>query len=234
MNRLLRRHLTALCLCLIAAATLSAQRSIDPKVYIGIKGGATLSSMQFSPAVKQSLLPGTLGGLSVRYTEEKLFGLLAELTLDGRGWAENFEELSDRFSYHRQLNYIQMPVMTHIYFGSQHIKGFVNLGPSVGYMLSSKIKANFDYNDIPSVEGFPSRLRRTEQLSLPIKNKFDYGICAGLGMEFCIDSRNSFMLEGRYYFGLGSIFSSRKADTFSSSRGTSIQISLGYMYRISR
>lgn len=40
------------------------------------------------------------------------------------------------------------------------------------------------------------------------------------------------MLEGRYYYGLGNIFSAKKKDEFSASRGTAIEVTLGYMFHI--
>ncbi len=111
------------------ALTASAQRYYEPKFYVGAKGGATLSSVAFTPHVKQSLLPGMMMGATVRYTEEKVFGLIGELLLEQRGWKENYEGAP--FAYQRQITYLSLPVLTHIYFGSEKIKGFVNLGASV-------------------------------------------------------------------------------------------------------
>ena len=48
--------------------TAFAQREYTPKLYIGAKGGATLSQMFFSPTVQQSMLLGYMGGVSVKYT----------------------------------------------------------------------------------------------------------------------------------------------------------------------
>ncbi len=67
---------------------------------------------------------------------------------------------------------------------------------------------------------------------MPINSKFDYGICASLGMEFYVQPRHSLLLEARYYYGLGNIFSAKKADVFSASRPMSIEISIGYNFRI--
>ena len=206
-----------------------SQRVYEPKVYIGAKGGATLSNVQFTPHVKQSLRQGLLMGATVRYTEEKIFGIIGELLVEQRGWKENFEEAP--FAYNRELTYITLPVLTHIYFGSSKMKGFVNLGASVSYMLGSKISSDFDYANALKQPGFPS-YRSVEQMSMDIKNKFDYGILGGVGAEFIIKKKHCIILEGRYYFGLGNIFSATKKDVFSGSRNTSIEISLGYMFRI--
>ena len=69
-------------------------------------------------------------------------------------------------------------------------------------------------------------------MATPIKNKLDYGIAGGIGIEFYLSPRNSVTLEGRYYFGLGNIFPSAKADTFSASRNTSIEVTVGYNFRL--
>lgn len=211
------------------ASTADAQRYYSPELWIGGKAGATLSRMSFTPTVRQKMVPGTMAGVSVRYTEEKYFGLIGELNVEQRGWKEDFEGYT--FEYERRLTYIQMPIMTHIYFGKK-VKGFVNLGPSFGYMLGSTVKANFDYRNPAEVEGFPVRNRSVEQMSMEVGNRLDYGITGGLGMEFVIKGRHAIQLEGRYYFGIGNIFPDSKKDTFSASRGMSVEIMLSYMFRI--
>ncbi|MCM1349013.1 MAG: PorT family protein [Firmicutes bacterium] len=207
-----------------------AQRAYDPHFSIGGKAGVTFSNMSFAPSIEQSMLQGISVGAVARYVEEKYFGLVAELNIEQRGWKETFDETE--FDYQRRLTYIQLPVMTHIYFGSDKFKGFFNLGPSVGYLISDSRSANFDYNNPAAVEGFPIANRHVNQMSMEIKNHFDYGICAGAGLELIIKRKHSFILEGRYYYGLGNIFSAKKKDEFSASRGTSIQVALGYMFHI--
>ena len=98
-------------------------------------------------------------------------------------------------------------------------------------MISDGIKANFNYTEAATLPSFPKN-RRYEQLSLKIKNRFDYGITAGAGVEFVIRRRHSITLEGRYYYGLGNIFPSSRSDEFSSSRGSSILVTLGYLFRL--
>lgn len=189
-----------------------------------------MSEMSFSPSVKQSFNNGTAGAVTFRYTEEKLFGLIAELGWAQRGWKENFEESPCEYS--RSLTYIKLPLLTHIYFGSPRFKCFVNLGPEFDFMIADNISSNFDYRNPLEAEGFPTKARMTEQMSMDVKNKFDYGITGGIGIEFYLTPRNSLTLEGRYYFGLGNIYPAAKADTFSASRNTSIEITIGYNFRL--
>jgi hypothetical protein len=51
-------------------------------------------------------------------------------------------------------------------------------------------------------------------------------------MELITKKRHSITLEARYYYGLGNIYPSSKKDTFSASRGSSIQLTLGYLFRL--
>ena len=207
-----------------------AQTHYIPHVWVGGHAGMTMSEMSFSPSVRQSMVQGMTAGLSFRYAEERHVGLIAEFNISQRGWKEDFEGAP--FSYSRRLTYMEIPVLTHIFFGSPKFKGFFNLGPVVGYMIGDNIKSDFDYAHPDQEPGFPLSNRSTEQMAMEIKNKFDYGITAGAGCEFVVKRRHAFSLEARYYFGLGNIYPSSKKDTFSASRGTSIMVTLGYMFRL--
>ena len=228
----MRRLLLIMIVALVGALSAEAQREYSPDFAMGVKGGMTMSRMSFSPGVEQSFLNGMMFGVTARYTEENHFGLIGEINIEQRGWKENFEEKNPLFSYERRLTYIQVPLLTHIYFGSRKARFFFNLGPEFGYMLSDKIKADFDYHNIAAIPDFPRGYRTNEQLSMEVSSRFDYGISAGLGCELIVKKRHSLMLEGRYYYGLGNIFPSSKRDYFSASRGMSIEITLGYMFRI--
>ena len=101
-----------------------AQRSdYQPEFTVGVKGGTTLSRVSFTPTVTQSLLLGYTGGVSVRYIEEKFFGLIAEINFTQCGWNETFEE--DPYTYTHTLNYVTIPFLTHFFFGNRVVRGFV-------------------------------------------------------------------------------------------------------------
>lgn len=216
---------------MIYGGVLRAQYYYSPEFSIGGHAGMTMSSMAFAPKVKQSMISGAMFGVTARYTEERFFGLIAELNLEQRGWKEKFDD-GTSFEYSRSLTYIQIPFMTHFYFGSKKFKGFVNLGPSVSFLIGNKVSSNFNYANPAAVEGFDIDNRHTSQMSMEIKNKFDYGVVGGAGMELIIKRKHSIMLEARYYFGLGNIFPSAKKDEFSASRSTSIEVCLGYMFHL--
>ena len=209
---------------------MSAETHYKPHISLGVRGGVTFSEMAFSPNVKQSFLMGSAGAVTFRYSEEKIFGVIAEFGWSQRGWEENFEGAP--ISYSRQLTYLKLPLLTHIYFGSRRFKCFVNLGPEFSMMIGEKIRSDFDYRNPFDNPDFPSRNRQVEQMWTDIHNKFDYGITAGIGFEFYVQPRHSITLECRYYYGLGNIFPASKADTFGASRPTDIEATIGYSFRI--
>ena len=231
MHRTLTRRFALLCAMLSIGLAAVAETHYKPHISIGGRAGVSLSKMSFSPGVKQGWLTGTAGAVTFRYSEEKIFGLIAEFGWEQRGWKENFEEANSFLSYSRSLTYLRLPVMTHIYFGGRRFKGFINLGPEVSYMIGDKISSNFNYEYPGDVEGFPDN-RMVSQMSMDISNKFDYGIAAGLGCEFYVQPRHSITFEARLYYGLGNIFPAKKAVVFSASRSMSIEATLGYNFRL--
>ena len=217
--------LTALTTLLVAAQT-----HYEGTIAVGGKAGVSLSRVNFNPTVQQTMLPGMTAGVMFRYIEEKNFGLIAELNMTQRGWKENLEESS--YNYNHRLTYLELPIMTHIFFGNQRVKGFFNLGPELNVMIADGISSNFAYKEAEGLEYFNLNNRHIEQLTMPVKNKLDYGICGGAGMELNLNAKHSLLLEGRIYYGLTDIFPNHKTDIFSSSNSMSITVTLGYFYRL--
>lgn len=214
----------------LGLATVSyAQTHFDSKVDIGFRAGTTFSSVMFKPSIIGKFGMGYTGGITFRYSEENHFGLIAELNLVQRGWAEKFEKLP--YNYQRVLNYVEVPIMSHIYFGKR-AKFFFNAGPEIAYYLGDKIKSNFDYHDVSKLEGFNDKKRRTEQLTMEVSQKMDFGIVAGLGGDFSINRKNSIAVEARLYYGIGNVMPSGRQDTFSVSNQLSIAVTAGYWFRI--
>ena len=100
MNHL--RSLLAVVAILATWLAASAQREYDPHFWLGARAGMTLSRMEFSPPVDQSMLPGKTVAFTARYIEEKIFGLIGELVVTQRGWREDFgDDYRDQFHYDR-------------------------------------------------------------------------------------------------------------------------------------
>lgn len=211
-----------------SAAGLHAQSRWKPDISFGAHAGAGASKIFFSPGTHEKMRFGPTAGVAFRYAEEYHFGLIAELNFTQRGWREDFRTYT-QFSYSRALNYLELPIMAHIYFGRKS-RFFVNLGPQFSYMISDGVSANFDYRDYSKVEGFPVTGRTNAQLDMAVSKRFDYGICAGLGGEWRMMPRHSLTLEARFYYGLGNCFPSARTDIFHSSNAMFISATIGYWF----
>lgn len=223
------RRLAVIIATLIALFT-AAQTHYQGTIAVGGKAGATFSRLNLNPSVEQMMLPGMTAGVMFRYIEEKNFGLVAELNMTQRGWKENLEE--SEYSYSHRFTYLELPIMTHIYFGNQRVKGFFNLGPEINLMLGDGISSNFDYKNAGDLDYFVTNTRHIEQMTMDVNNRFDYGICAGAGLELNLNTKHSLLLEGRFYYGLTDVFPNHKTDIFSSSNSMTINLTLGYFYRL--
>ena len=182
--------------------------------FVGTNLGLNLSQVSFVPTVSQNYLAGYNGGIVARYISEPHLGLQAELNFSQRGWAEKTEETGN---IHRRLNYVELPVMTHIYFGSKTFRGFVNLGPKIGF---------FTGEEKPEIEE-----HTPDRFSMPVKYKFDYALAGGLGFGLAIN-RFFYQVEGRYGFGLGDFFSNNKADPYSRSAFRTVSVNFSVLYKL--
>ena len=154
----------------------------------------------------------TTEGLIFRYITEKNVGLQVELNYFQRGWKE-----TDSI-YSRRLNYIELPFMTHIYFGNK-TRFFFNIGPKISYLLSENVLRNETVSS-----------EKVEQVK-SVENPFDYGICGGLGFMFKI-SKNVFQLDARANYSLSDIFSNSKTDYFDTSNNINVSLNLGWLWQV--
>lgn len=227
MNKL-RTNILSLLLVLLPVA-LWAQPRVQRHVALGVIGGTSMSNYSLEPKVTQNNSLGYTVGVGARYIEEKFFGLQVELELTRRGMKDRYDSHPE-FNFERQLTYVEMPLMAHVYFeiGKKN-EVALDLGPKLGYYLWDKTKGNTENN--PDFEAFASHTYHGYQHHVyPVDQKFDYGIQAGLGYEFKMNKDFSLQLQGRYYFGLGNIFPDTKADTFSNSANHNLQIVLALWF----
>lgn len=237
-------------LTFLLAAVLSASAQIGKyrnDMSIGVNGGYILSNVGFTPKVNQTFHGGMTGGLSFRYVCEKYFSTICaiqgEVNYAQIGWKENILDINDApvinpvtgvaEEYSRTINYIQVPVFAHLGWGRED-KGFqffFQAGPQVGFYLSESTKSTFDIDDANMSERVNSTIA---QDTMAVENKFDYGIAAGLGLEYSHPKIGHFQLEARYYYGLGNIYGDSKKDYFGKSNFNNIMVKLTYLFDIVR
>jgi hypothetical protein len=230
---------------------------------VGFNGGYSMSNIAFVPKVPQGLLGGMTLGFSARYTCEKYFksicAVVGEVNLTQMGWKEDILDFNDQpvvlhtaetqtLKYSRKMSYVQIPVLARLGWGRERkgFQAFFQIGPQIGFFLSEKTETNFDVrqsdfnpgardNPNPSYKYQSSRVSDVvAQDTMAVENTFDYGIAAGAGLEFSHRKLGHFLVEGRYYYGLGNIYGSSKRDYFARSNFGSIIIKFTYLFDIIR
>lgn len=242
---------------LLVLGSMTAQAQIGEHrndLAVGVNGGYVMSSVKFQPDIPQMQHGGLTGGFSIRYVCEKYFkticSIYAEVNYTQAGWKEDILDIDNNpivpegpdeaMAYSRTINYIQVPIFAHLAWGREErgINFFVNVGPQFGYYLSESTEANFDVDNNPNPADKETGNHRVNsvvaQYQMPVENKLDYGIAVGLGLECSLRHIGHFLLEGRYYYGLGSIYGSSKRDYFGTSNFGQIGIKLAYLCDITK
>lgn len=214
---------------------------------IGFNGGYVLSSVSFSPSVPQKMHGGVTGGLSLRYVCEKYFNtvcsIYAEVNYASLGWRDKIQDVNnapvineitgEAEAYSRTINYIQVPIMAHLAWGkeSRGVQFFINLGPQFGIYLNESTKMNFDFEK-------RNRTARSSSIvaqdTMAVEKRFDYGIAAGIGLEYTVPRIGHFLVEGRYYYGLGNIYGDSKRNYFGRSNFGNIILKMTYLFDITK
>lgn len=214
---------------------------------LGVNGGYILSNVSFTPKVTQGYHGGLTGGLSMRYVCEKYFktiaSVYAEVNYSQLGWKEDILDINNQAvinpvtglaeNYSRTINYVQIPILAHLAWGKEYkgVSFFVNLGPQFGFYLSEKTKTNFNVKDCNMNDRVSTVVA---QDTMAVENKFDYGIAVGAGMEYTVPKVGHFLVEARYYYGLGNIYGDSKRDYFGSSNFGNIIIKAAYLFDITK
>lgn len=214
---------------------------------IGLNAGLSMTNVGFVPKVTQTMLPGYTAGLSLRYVCEKYFSTIcsvfAELNYTQMGWREDIRDLNSApvfnkttgsyEKYDHILNYIQLPALAHLAWGNE-TKGFnffIEAGPQFGYFITDKVNATFTKDNA----NIDDRANKTiAQVDMAVENKFDYGIAAGIGVEYSVRGLGHFLLSGRYYYGLANIYGASKSDYFAKSNHNAIQVRLSYLIDLTK
>lgn len=252
------RKILFFCMALCAMAVKAQVGEYRTDLAIGVNGGYVLSNIAYVTKVPQSNLGGITGGFTARYTCEKYFSSICAVTAEVNfaqiGWKEKIWDMNDmpvplhtdptqNLAYQRKMTYVQIPVLARLGWGRERngFQAFIHLGPQFGFFVNESTDANFDVHDDafnPMSSGYQYwNLRASHvvaQDTMAVENKFDYGIAVGAGLEFSNRHFGHFMIEGRYYYGLGNIYGNTKRDYFSRSNFGNIVVKCTYLFDIIR
>ena len=220
---MMRRSYIVLLLLLVSLVSMAQPRLRTPEIYVGAHAGVMASTMLFRPNVaKIDIMQSPLtmnGGLVFRYAAHKVCAIQVEANYMQRGWREQIAlGTGSIMDYTRQLDYIEIPLLMHLYFGKQRFRGFINLGPQIGYCI----------RDIATQ--LPSTI--TSPQYQPIEKPFDWGLAGGLGCYYRTKKIGLFQLEARFNFSMGTTYNDRKVDYFSQSNAMNLSLNLAYLWEI--
>ncbi len=209
----------SLCILLpVFCQNLNAQNNrFSPEFYLGATAGATMSSITLVPQyVDKTYLFAGNAGLSLRYINEKHFGIQAELNYFQSGWKDDFGYGSTN-TYRREMAFVELPFLMHARIGTKAVNFFLNLGPKFSLYMSEEEFLNSDIS-------YGYHYKALEQ-------PFQWGILGGVGFDVKL-KRQSIGLEGRYYYGLSDIFDNAVADDFVTSSLQQISLNLIFYFRL--
>lgn len=221
---LLRCSLLFGLLLLIAGGKLHAQTSQEPffqAISVGVKGGMTASRFTFVPSVRQRLHTGPVAGISVRYDVERGASLQAELNYRRGGWQERYDSLQTHYTRH--LDYLELPLLTHLYIRSGDMRFFLNAGPFFGYLLGESATSTGESN-MSSLD--------TTRHGIAVRDRLFWGLGGGPGISIPLGNRQRIELEGRFVYGLGNIWSSKRGSTYVQSSEMYFGATLNYFFRL--
>jgi hypothetical protein len=195
------------------------------QLYVGIKGGGNVSEASFrnNPEFRfkrAGLRQAYQGGVVLRYVNQENAGIQAEINYIQKGWQETVDtvvNVNNRYS--RQINYLEVPVLAHIYLGRKKFRIIIDMGPYIGLALSAR---EFNRNELTGVETSNVYVFDRER-----DNRIDYGLMAGGGFEKDF-AFGTLFVEGRYTFGFAD-FNRIKRSQLEISQNRTISISFGYL-----
>jgi hypothetical protein len=174
--------------------------TVYPQFNIGLKAGATFSNILYDEKpfqvsnIQTQIKPGIMGGLTFQFIHPKNAGIQFELLYMEKGFNTKYDS-SNNTRYERSIEYISLPILTHISFGKKRFQISLILGSFVSYAISSSELL---------IDG-TQEIRRTYAWDKEIDNRFEFGLQAGIGI------RNTFSfgiieVQGNFSFTFTSLY----------------------------
>jgi hypothetical protein len=199
-----RKYLT-LCACILSTSLASAQYNTLSEWYLGGSAGASASTITTLPKwVDKMFTVGSNGGVVLRYVSEPHFGIQMECNSLSAGWKEDYYGSKDpkQYSYQRNLQWIEVPLLAHLYSKAGPARFFINVGPKASLLLNES-----EVNRSP--KAFPDH-------GVKVQHKQQFSLVGGLGMELHW-GRTAFGIEGRYSYYTTNLFNDAITDDFATS-----------------
>jgi hypothetical protein len=190
--------------CLILTVRAQAQ------LYVGIKSGTHMASVDFADkeymSSKMGFVPGFDVGSAINISIGQFFELYNEMTFSLKGAAIR---TTDSPQLHRwTLGYIDSPILlrTGIYKGPHHDL-FIQMGPTISYWCFGQGKSKT--GGLDDVEGgqwkYHFKWKETSgdmnEVFVPEANRIQLGLNFGVGGKLKFRNKHIFLIDVRYEWG---------------------------------
>ena len=208
---------------------------INAQILAGVKIGTNITSINYDekpgqPVYNMDRKIGYMGGLVFQQFSTRNFGLQIELNYIQKGWKTAYDTTFNT-QYERNIEYLDIPFLTHASFGINKSEFIIELGFFTGFALqSSEVFYDAGIAREQEYEFEPDRDNRIEyglQGGVGIKRKFKFGIL---------------QLEGNYSFTFNSVYKwgyssddfdfKRYFDIPEQAQNQGIYITISYLYPI--
>ncbi len=217
----MKKYLLLLIIAGYSLVTIGQETNFKNELYMGVSGGMSFTKVRFYPSIVEEFKQGYASGIMFRLISEPHIGFQAEVNFTQKGWRE------DSVGYSRGINYVTIPIMTHINIGKKAVRFTLNLGPEVGFKLSEQEK----FKD-PAISQ-PDNIGYRTIFGQPIDNSLDLLFTVGIGMEYHRKNGTAFALEGRGFYSLPNLFDHNKYE-YSISQGNGAQVKLTYLFQLNK
>ena len=177
---------------LISLLTLFALSTTQAQVSLGPRAGYNPSTLTGENKNKK-YIAGFNAGVVVNIEFNRIFSIQPELSFSQQGYQLN-TETNEPF-IKENFDYINFPVLAKATFGRNAVKGYINVGPYTGYMISGKSTVFINGEKFSGNIDF----EKNENV-----NRIDFGIVSGVGLSFETGGGNM-MLDARYNVGLSPV-----------------------------
>lgn len=162
--------------------------------YVGLKGGLTLSNLNFDEVDDRNMRTGYNVGAYVNLPVSDDIAFQPEVNFTTKGATADFDVPIFRGEYSFNMNYIDVPLMGVFRLGDQVE---IHLGPYIGFLMGVSLSTDGEF-----IEG-------EEALDKEDFQSLDFGLAGGLAVNF-----STLQIGARYHYGLQEVSDSESTQNF--------------------
>lgn len=188
----MKKGLCVFLLMLLAAASVMAQSQV------GLRVGANFATIQDGidkvENIEEPWVPRLTLGIATSLWANESFAFAPEFNYSQRGYeATGSSVLGGKYTYTYDYNFIEVPLLARLHFGPRVLKGYLNMGPTLSYLMSGKEKIEGGNAEDRKINVDESKYQR-----------FELGGALGGGLQLNTGVA-SFLFDLRYHIGFTDI-----------------------------